>query len=68
MVVGSVEPVFDPFVVDATASIACILAVAAAAAIAAAVGKDVGAVGVHSKQFGGVIARPTRRFCPARSK
>lgn len=50
----------------ATASIAWILAVAAAAATAAAVGMDELTVG-PIRAFGGVIARPTRSNCPPKS-
>merc|ERR550519_1119858 len=53
----------------ATASIACILAVAAAAATAAAVGIAAGAALLIPTFIvsGGVMDRPTRRYCPPRS-
>lgn len=47
----------------ATASIAWILAVAAAAATAAAVGRAFEPVDGPNKAFGGVIARPTLKKC-----
>lgn len=51
----------------ATASIACIFAVAAAAATAAAVGIILVPLGGPIKAFGGVIALPTLRYCPPKS-
>lgn len=62
---GGIAVEFVPFGVRlATASIAWILAVAAAAATAAAVGIELanGADAGPSKQLGGVMARPTRKY------